>query len=461
LLLPDDLLAPGSRVTVELTVHRAGWIGWLVGSTEHVHATFATPPAPVAQRFLSPAPGTPVELRFNVPAATVSLRLGGSPRRLLALSTARREVPIGLAARGVDEAGTVLVAAAARGWERPPRPVEVSWFAPAHIPEVIVRPATAVTIDPSTPLALTFSRPVRSVLGAHHPRLWPPTPGTWSEPNDHTLVFRPSGLGFEIGAHLRLGLTQPFRVISGAGPDSASTLSWRVAPGSTTRLVQLLAEQGYLPFGWHPAGTPPRATPAAQARAAIAPPRGHLVWRYRALGGLRSIWASASEKAVLIEGALMAFQSAHNMTPTGNAGPPLWRALLRAELGHRLSPYGYSYVYVSESLPETLTLWHDGRVILQTPVNTGIPARPTALGTYPVYLHLTSTTMSGTNPDGSHYADPGVPWVNYFNGGDAVHGFIRPGYGYPQSLGCVEAPISTAAAIFPYVQVGTLVTVAG
>jgi hypothetical protein len=68
--------------------------------------------------------------------------------------------------------------------------------------------------------------------------------------------------------------------------------------------------------------------------------------------------------------------------------------------------------------------------------------------------------MTGTNPNGTKYNDPGVPWVNYFNGGDAVHGFIRSSYGFPQSLGCVEAPVSTAAQIFPFVQVGTLVTVA-
>ena len=48
--------------------------------------------------------------------------------------------------------------------------------------------------------------------------------------------------------------------------------------------------------------------------------------------------------------------------------------------------------------------------------------------------------MEGTNPDGSHYNDVGVPWVNYFSGGDAIHGFVRPGYGWPQSLGCVEVP---------------------
>src|SRR5262249_61140098 len=62
-----------------------------------------------------------------------------------------------------------------------------------------------------------------------------------------------------------------------------------------------------------------------------------------------------------------------------------------------------------------------------------------------------------TNPDGSHYSDPGVPYVSYFNGGDALHGFIRGGYGFPQSLGCVEMPYSEAAAGYPYTPIGTLV----
>ena len=67
--------------------------------------------------------------------------------------------------------------------------------------------------------------------------------------------------------------------------------------------------------------------------------------------------------------------------------------------------------------------------------------------------------MSGTNPDGTHYRDPGVPWVSYFNGGDAIHGFNRGSYGSAQSLGCVELPFSEAERVFPYTPVGTLVTV--
>ena len=57
--------------------------------------------------------------------------------------------------------------------------------------------------------------------------------------------------------------------------------------------------------------------------------------------------------------------------------------------------------------------------------------------------------MSGTNPDGSHYVDPGIQWVSYFNGGDALHGFVRGSYGFPQSDGCVEMPIANAAVVFP------------
>ena len=67
--------------------------------------------------------------------------------------------------------------------------------------------------------------------------------------------------------------------------------------------------------------------------------------------------------------------------------------------------------------------------------------------------------MSGTNPDGSHYHDTGIPWVSYFNGGDALHGYIRASYGWPQSLGCVEMPFANAGAVWPYTPIGTLVTI--
>jgi L,D-transpeptidase catalytic domain len=248
-------------------------------------------------------------------------------------------------------------------------------------------------------------------------------------------------------------------VIAGSDPDTYRRLTWQVPRASLLRTRQLLAELGYLPLTWQPTGTPVRETLGAQARAAVDPPAGTFAWRFaKTPAALKRIWASDNLRPVLVRGAIMAFENAHGMPVDGFPSMALFRALVRAQLnGHTAS--GYTYVFVSETLPETLTLWHNGHIVLRTPVNTGISSRPTALGTYPVYAHLTSTTMSGTNPDGTHYDDPGVPWVNYFSGGDAVHGFYRGSYGWPQSLGCVEVPVPTAGQIFPYIQVGTLVTV--
>ncbi|MDA8266803.1 MAG: L,D-transpeptidase, partial [Actinomycetota bacterium] len=76
-----------------------------------------------------------------------------------------------------------------------------------------------------------------------------------------------------------------------------------------------------------------------------------------------------------------------------------------------------------------------------------------------VYLRYQVTTMSGTNPNGTTYHDTGIPWVSYFNGGDALHGFVRAQYGFPQSNGCVEMPPANAAVVWPYTPIGTLVTV--
>ena len=144
----------------------------------------------------------------------------------------------------------------------------------------------------------------------------------------------------------------------------------------------------------------------------------------------------------------------------GYAGNAVWSDLLGAVAKGKDNPNGYTYALASQNSPETLTIWHDGREVLRSAANTGIPAAPTANGTFPVYLRLPFQIMKGTNPDGSKYADP-VSWISYFNGGDAVHYFPRGGYGWQQSLGCVELPWDAAAKAWPYLTYGSLVTVTG
>ena len=116
-------------------------------------------------------------------------------------------------------------------------------------------------------------------------------------------------------------------------------------------------------------------------------------------------------------------------------------------------------IVVTTNIPERLKVYKNGFVIFTALVNTGVPAAPTPYGTFYVYEKLVTDTMSGTNPDGSHYFDPGVPWVMYFYYGCAIHGFVRSHYGFAQSVGCVEMRPSKAQKLFPLIPVGTKVII--
>ena len=214
------------------------------------------------------------------------------------------------------------------------------------------------------------------------------------------------------------------------------------------RLQQLLAKRGYLPVSFQAYGTQPPFE--------LAPRHGRFRWRFHAPPELTSQW-QPSVYSTITRGAVMTFEADHGMPVDGIAGQRVWQALV----GPRpATEAAYTYALVREGSPETITIYQTGRAPFVSPANTGIPQAPTALGTYPVYLRYTSTTMQGTNPDGTHYFDTGVPWVSYFNGGDAVHGFLRGSYGSPQSLGCVELPYTAAGTAYQLMNYGTLVTVA-
>jgi peptidoglycan hydrolase-like protein with peptidoglycan-binding domain len=220
------------------------------------------------------------------------------------------------------------------------------------------------------------------------------------------------------------------------------------ARGKTVVLLQqLLARRGYLPVTFHAFGPRPVYP--------LKPRHGSFQWRFDAPPELRSQWQPRVFSTVT-RGAVMSFEADHGLDIDGVAGRKVWRALTGPKPTTKVP---YTYALVRESSPETITVYQTGRANFTSLANTGIPEAPTALGTYPVYLRYTSTTMQGTEPDGTHYYDPGVPWVSYFNGGDAVHGFERGSYGSPQSLGCVELPYDAAETAYGLMNYGTLVTV--
>ena len=138
---------------------------------------------------------------------------------------------------------------------------------------------------------------------------------------------------------------------------------------------------------------------------------------------LETLWTPGTNN-VITQGAVMNFENQNGLTTDGVAGPQVWSDLLADVQSGKGNTQPWDYVLVSQSLPESATVYKDGAPVYSTPVNTGVPGAPTENGTFPVYARYTVTTMSGTNPDGSHYVDPGIPWVSYFNGGDALHGFV-------------------------------------
>jgi peptidoglycan hydrolase-like protein with peptidoglycan-binding domain len=345
------------------------------------------------------------------------------------------------------------VAGAPRSWEIA-APTLISWFPAGAKASAVAYPPPGSTIGPSTAITLTFSRTVEAALGHTRPPVLPITPGVWHQVNSHSIVFRPEGYGYGLGAKVNVPLPAGVQLAGAANP---STGTWNVPPGSTLRLQQLLANLGYLPLQW--GGASVARTPAAQEAAAIHPPSGSFTWRWGNVpSALRGMW-SPGTSGEMTKGAVMAFENDQGMTADGIAGPGLWKALIRAAVAGRGSSFGYTFVQVSEASPESISVWHSGKTVVSGPANTGIPAAPTAKGVFAVFEHAPSVTMSGTNPDGSHYSDPGVPWVSYFNGGDALHGFLRASYGSAQSLGCVEMPYSEAHAVYPYTPIGTLVDV--
>jgi peptidoglycan hydrolase-like protein with peptidoglycan-binding domain len=238
----------------------------------------------------------------------------------------------------------------------------------------------------------------------------------------------------------------------------ARTVHLRVACPGTLALQQALGRLGYLPYTVHAShGVNSGHAPESRAKAAhyaFVPPRGPLLPDIAHAPGL---WYDHYDPTT--RGALMVFQQTRNLPVTGTADSRTWASLLATETHGSRDPRPYTFVTVSESIPETLEVHQGNHVVLTTPVNTGVPGATTEQGTFPIFARFTSTTMSGTNPDGSKYVDPGVPWVNYFNGGDAVHGFPRPSYGTPQSNGCVELPIGTAQRVYGMLSIGDLVVV--
>ncbi|MDR1808545.1 MAG: L,D-transpeptidase [Propionibacteriaceae bacterium] len=119
------------------------------------------------------------------------------------------------------------------------------------------------------------------------------------------------------------------------------------------------------------------------------------------------------------------------------------------------APTGEKWIDINLTT-QTLTAYQGSTVFLgPTLVSTGTAANPTYTGTYRTYLKYDLQTMRGT-----YGVQPDVPWVMYFNGGQAIHGaYWHNNFGHVMSHGCVNMRVSEAKDLYYWAPIGTKVVV--
>jgi peptidoglycan hydrolase-like protein with peptidoglycan-binding domain len=330
---------------------------------------------------------------------------------------------------------------------------------------VAVRPLTVLSTVPATgatnvpsdqPVTVRLSSKVVAASGM--PTFSPPVSGTWVATGLTTLTFQATAPFVPTTTETLLipSGTSGVRGSNGAVLAAPVSVTFTVTQATTERLQQLLGQLSYLPLSFTP------ATPVSSPKEEFSDQTGTFAWRWPTPPPtLSSLWSEGSEN-VITKSAVMNFENQNGVSVDGVAGKQVWSLLLADVAANKVNVNPYDYVLVSKQLPENLTLYENGSpVMADVAVNTGAPGADTVDGTYPVFEHVASSRMVGTNPDGSTYDDPNVPWASFFLNGDALHGFVRATYGSPQSNGCVEMPVATAAMVYPLTPIGTLVTVTG
>jgi peptidoglycan hydrolase-like protein with peptidoglycan-binding domain len=306
-------------------------------------------------------------------------------------------------------------------------------------------------------ISLSFSSPVS--LGSVRPTLSPAVAGDWVQSSKTTISY---DLGAPLIPSSNETITVPggssgLRGTGGGELASSTSIEFTVAVGDYTRLQQLLAQLDYLPLSFTPSSSSP-----LPPKELATPQPGSFAWRWPDQpAALTSIWVQGTFDEIT-RAAVESFENQNGMDVDGIAGPEVWTTLLADVAANKVDPNPYVYVLVNKVQPESLNLYENGAVDLSNIlVNTGASGADTVDGNYAVFEHVRYSDMKGTNPDGSKYNDPNVPYASYFNGGDALHGFIRASYGYPQSNGCVEMAYANAALVWPLTPIGTLVTIEG
>ncbi|MDR1078034.1 MAG: L,D-transpeptidase [Propionibacteriaceae bacterium] len=112
---------------------------------------------------------------------------------------------------------------------------------------------------------------------------------------------------------------------------------------------------------------------------------------------------------------------------------------------------------------QTTNLFVGRELVASYVVSSGLPQTPTLTGTFHVYTHVRSQTMTGgSKADGTDYSIPNVTWVTYYDGNYGFHTAYwldESQIGQPQSHGCLNMREAEAKFLYDWAPNGTTVVV--
>ncbi len=339
----------------------------------------------------------------------LSKKTPGHPRRLLSRRSLLAAVVLalvaGIAAATVSHTHRLTDLFAPREASAATTPAQHP--APLAPTKLVALPGTYIA-NATKALVVTLAAPPSPTTPM--PMLTPSDAGTWKIESD-SLVFRPAST---LAPCSHYTLTVWARTAStGHGPLGVKrTESLGVACPPTAALQQALARLGFLGAAFRPAYIFHEAAGALTRQEAAVhayhPPRGMLA--SVPAGAPR---AHLGEFEAITRGALTVYQEDRGLEASGEPNSATWESLLYDLTHNRRDSHPYTWVTVSESLPETLRVHRGAHIAFTTLVNTGVPGAETQTGVFPIYARYVSTTMAGEDVDGEKYDVPDVPWVNY------------------------------------------------
>jgi peptidoglycan hydrolase-like protein with peptidoglycan-binding domain len=157
--------------------------------------------------------------------------------------------------------------------------------------------------------------------------------------------------------------------------------------------------------------------------------------------GVPGVYDDRTQRAVL------AFRKMAGLVRNEQADPSVFEALAAGEGAFTVRFPSHGRHVEGDLTHQVLALIGANGVVQQLyPLSSGKPSTPTALGSFTVY-----DKTPGINSDG-------MVDSNYFNGGDAIHGYAEVPT-YAASHGCLRVPIPDASTIYGWVEIGTPVDV--